>query len=779
MRKKLLSLALALCMLLGLLPTAVFAADIASGTCGWGGSWDKNHEDNITWRLTSDGTLVLEGTGELGRYEDGIGGYPDRVPWWEYVDQIKKVYVGKGITRLTYCAFDGLNGCEKATEMEFEDGNQLERISTMPPNLEKYTAPNGKNYFTYPGDIALYARNMDENGYITEDGNGKLELVDYPQAAALTSYTVKKGTEVIGSFGGNKNLKEIILPDGITDVGMAFFECSALEKLDLPESLTQLDPAAFWGCDALKTIYVPASVTNFEERATPRDGCRVDSSQSKAYVFSGDAPDMGDAGIMGDEKYIFLSVVCSNESEKNSIHTFIIKSNIYYPQNASGWEELAQEYTNELTEFIPYDPAVGPFPKPSVTPATVTIKDADPVYMVQGDTRVLTVETDPAGGEVYWLSSDTSVVTVDRATGKLTAVAPGSAMVTADAVLGGAGDNVTVWVTKPSSGGSSGGGGGSSSGGSSTETTRNPDGSVTKTVINKRTGTVTVTTTAKDGTKTVVETTKDGTVTKTVTDPKGGKVTTVTKNNNTATITLSGGKTQAVVELPVKAGVGTVAVIVHADGTEEILKTTVPAKEGVKLLVNKNVTVQFKDNAKTFTDIPANSWAKDAIDFVSARGIFKGTSETTFTPTQEIDRAMMATLLFRLADGKAEGKNTFADVPEDTWYTDSVLWANANGIVTGYDNGAFGPTDVVTREQMAVMFYRYAKLLDMDTTVKGGLDKFTDMAAASDWAVEAMTWCVGAGLMNGTSDTTLSPAGTASRAEVATMLMRMVELMVG
>lgn len=777
MRKKLLSLALALCMLLGLLPTAAFAADIASGTCGNESSWPGDQGD-ITWRLTSDGTLVLEGTGATKNY-DNIAAFGNGLaPWDSYVDQIRKVYVGKGITRLgSYLFFK----CKKATEFEIEDGNQLKYISALPPHLEKITAPNGKNYFTYPGDIALYVRNYVENmdaGNYDGGGDGKPALSDYPSMSPLTSYTVKEGTEVICAYAFYKanKLKEIVLPDGVTQIGLSAFEnCYALEKLDLPESLTQLDSSAFWGCDALKTVIVPASVTSFECHGSFSDYVGIDRSRTKAYIFSGDAPTMRQEGNVSGEKYTIFSFARS--SEEYDEYEEMIKSCIYYPQNASGWEELAQEYTNELTEFIPYDPAVGPFPKPSVTPDTVTIKDADPVYMIQGDTKVLTVETDPAGGEVYWLSSDTSVVTVDRTTGKLTAVAPGSAQVTVAAVLGEADDSVTVWVTKPSSGGG-GGGGGSSSGSNSTVTTKNPDGSVTKTVTNKRTGTVTVTTTAKDGTKTVVETTKDGTVTKTVTDPKGGKITAVTKNDNTATITLSGGKTQAVVELPVKAGVGTVAVIVHADGTEEIIKTTVPAEEGVKFLVNKNVTVQFKDNAKTFTDIPVNSWAKDAIDFVSARGIFKGTSETTFTPTQEIDRAMMATLLFRLADGKAEGKNTFADVPKDTWYTDSVLWANANGIVTGYDNGAFGPTDVVTREQMAVMFYRYAKLLDMDTTVKGDLGKFTDMAAASDWAVEAMTWCVGAGLMNGTSDTTISPNGTASRAEVAAMLMRIVELMV-
>lgn len=311
----------------------------------------------------------------------------------------------------------------------------------------------------------------------------------------------------------------------------------------------------------------------------------------------------------------------------------------------------------------------------------------------------------------------------------------------------------------------------------STTTVKNEDGTTTKIVTNKRTGTVTETTTAKDGTKTVVETTKDGTVTTTVTDRKGGKVTVVTKDEIT-TITLSGGKAQAVVELPVQVRPGTVAVIVKPDGSEEILKTSVPTKEGIKLLVGQNAAIRFKDNAKTFRDIPADYWAKDAIDFVSARGIFKGTSEVTFAPTMKVDRAMMATLLFRLAEGTAQGKSPFADVAEDTWYTDAVIWANANGIVTGYDSSTFAPTDPVTREQMAVMFYRYAKLLKMDTAAEGDISKYTDMAASSDWAVEAMAWCVGTGLMNGTSDTTLSPGESTSRAEVATMLMRIVELMV-
>lgn len=280
MRKKLLSLALALCMLLGLLPTAAFAADIASGTCG-GTSRDPKYQGDITWRLTGDGTLVLEGTGATEYYNDPMMDHGP-APWDSYADQVKKVYVGKGITILGRGLFAH---CEKAVEIEFEAGNQLKLVQSWPSNLEKFTAPNGKNYFTYPGDIALYARNMDENGYITEDGDGKLELVDYPQAAALTSYTVKEGTEVIGyAFSGAKNLKEIVLPDSVTEISVCAFEdCYTLEKLDLPESLTKIDPTAFWGCDALKTIYVPASVTNFESMATIHDGCIEDLWQAVRF----------------------------------------------------------------------------------------------------------------------------------------------------------------------------------------------------------------------------------------------------------------------------------------------------------------------------------------------------------------------------------------------------------------------------------------------------------------------------------------------------------------
>lgn len=357
--------------------------------------------------------------------------------------------------------------------------------------------------------------------------------------------------------------------------------------------------------------------------------------------------------------------------------------------------------------------------------------------------------------------------------------------------------------TSSSSGGGSGSNVPSSSGGT---TVKNEDGSKTTTKTNKVTGTVTETTTWPNGDKQVVVTEKDGTVTETITKKDGSKTETVTKPDGSTTtavtdtkgiktetavtasgetsakVTLPNRVDKAVVTIPVKdATDGTVAVIVDAKGNETVIKTAVADETGLKLLVTGNVSVKIKDNAKKFQDIDDGYWAKGAVDFVSSREIFKGTTDVTFSPLDLVNRGMMATVLFRLADAKAEGDNNFFDVPDGTWYTDAVTWANRSGVVTGYADGTFGPVDAVTREQMAAMLFRYAKVMGMDVTAKGDMSKFSDANDVSSWASEAMTWCVGVGLINGVADpatgTTLSPAKTASRAEVATIMQRMVKLM--
>jgi hypothetical protein len=139
---------------------------------------------------------------------------------------------------------------------------------------------------------------------------------------------------------------------------------------------------------------------------------------------------------------------------------------------------------------------------------------------------------------------------------------------------------------------------------------------------------------------------------------------------------------------------------------------------------------------------------------------------------------MFVTVLYRLEDASAQGENPFSDVAEGTWYTDAVIWGSENGLVTGTGKG-FDPTGSVTREQMATFLYRYAAFLGLDTAATGSLAQFQDGDTASSWAETALRWAVGTGLITGKSADTLDPTGTATRAEVATILQRMVGLIVG
>ena len=155
-----------------------------------------------------------------------------------------------------------------------------------------------------------------------------------------------------------------------------------------------------------------------------------------------------------------------------------------------------------------------------------------------------------------------------------------------------------------------------------------------------------------------------------------------------------------------------------------------------------------------------------------------GTSDTTFAPDESLNRAMLATILYRLSGepaARGEGK-TFMDVAPDTWYTSAVAWASANGIVSGVGDGKFALTQAITREQLATMFYRCAKYSKLDTSAKGDLSKFADGDQIAAWASDAMAWAVGAGLISGKTANVIDPTGTATRAEVATILMRFTEL---
>jgi hypothetical protein len=190
----------------------------------------------------------------------------------------------------------------------------------------------------------------------------------------------------------------------------------------------------------------------------------------------------------------------------------------------------------------------------------------------------------------------------------------------------------------------------------------------------------------------------------------------------------------------------------------------VPAPDGQ---TGQGTTPQFSDTA--------GHWAGEAIAFVVSKGLFNGVSSTEFAPDAQMTRAMFATVLFRYADGAANGTASFGDVPAGKWYTDGVLWAAENGIASGVGGGNFNPDGNITREQLAVMLYNYAKQSGLDISGSADLEEFGDKAALSAWAEEAVKWAAASGLINGKPGNLLDPKGFATRAEVATILQRFIE----
>ena len=419
--------------------------------------------------------------------------------------------------------------------------------------------------------------------------------------------------------------------------------------------------------------------------------------------------------------------------------------------------------------------------------------------LTAGDTQTLiaTITPDEANNKnVFWSSDKPSVATVDK-NGNVTAVAAGTANITVKTVDGEKTAVCAVTVTAKSSGGgstggsSSGGGGGSSSSSKPSTSTTRPDGTKVQTE------------TRADGTKIQTETKKDGSTVKTTTNPNGSSVTeTKAADGSTATVkTDKNGQTEAKtalsnkaiedakrngeavkapveveasrnsntaptvkVELPKGAGEtkveipvtnvkpGTVAVLVHADGTEEIVKNSLPTEDGIQLTINGGATVKIVDNSTGFIDTQ-DHWAKDAIDFVSARGLVNGMSATIYAPNASTTRAQLWTILARQNDADLTGGSV--------WYEKAQLWSKDKGISDGTE-----PNAAINRAQMVTMLWR--TMGQPAATDKVG---FADVPAGSYYA-QAVAWAVESGITTGVGGGRFDPAATCTRAQIAAFLAR-------
>lgn len=336
---------------------------------------------------------------------------------------------------------------------------------------------------------------------------------------------------------------------------------------------------------------------------------------------------------------------------------------------------------------------------------------------------------------------------------------------------------ITLWH-KSSSGSSS----GAVTPGTKTDTVKNPDGSTTKTET-KADGSKTETTTASSAGGST-----GSTVTKT--DSQGNRTTEAeaklsekdvknaqesgeavqvpvkkieaAKDSNRAPeikVELPSGAGKTTVEIPVdNVSSGTVAVIVHEDGTEELVKDSKPTEGGVQLELSGSTTVKIIDNSKTFDDTK-DHWSRDEVNFVAARELFNGVGGNQFGVSQPMTRGMVNTVLARLADvDTTPGQG-------QAWYEVGTDWAKKNGISDGTN-----PTAPVTREQLATLLYRYAGSPSVSGTLHAA-----DAASVSDYAEDALLWANQNGIVNGVGSNTIAPKDNAQRAQVAAMLARYLQ----
>ena len=421
--------------------------------------------------------------------------------------------------------------------------------------------------------------------------------------------------------------------------------------------------------------------------------------------------------------------------------------------------------SNTITFLVDKATPTGAPAYTAITTSGKTLKDAG-----------LTVNENWPEGSIHWVDANGTEMDVDTAVSANTAYTWKFVPTDTDNYNDLTG-TITLWHKSSSSSSS-----GSVTPGTKTDTVKNPDGSTTKTET-KADGSKTETTTASSGGgstgTTVTKTDAKGNTTTEASaklsdrdvkeaQEKGEAVTVpvkgiaAAKDANAATkikIDVPNNANKTTVEIPVEnVTSGTVAVIVHEDGTEELVKDSKPTEHGVQLELSGSTTVKIIDNSKTFDDTK-DHWSRDEVNFVAARELFNGVGGNQFGVSQPMTRGMVNTVLARLADvDTTPGQG-------QAWYEVGTDWAKKNGISDGTN-----PTAPVTREQLATLLYRYAGSPSVSGTLHAA-----DAASVSDYAEDALLWANQNGIVNGVGSNTIAPKDNAQRAQVAAMLARYLQ----
>ena len=785
-------------------------------------------EGSLSWELNSKGVLTITGSGAMPNYDLN----DTRPGWYDYRDQIYSVEIGEGVTSIGDNAFRGLetaytnlNSVTISTTVTSVGAYAFYKTGLVGVSIPGNVKTIGDSAFYWCPNLTTLdiGNGVETIGQKAFYGCTALNYVDIPSS-------VRSLGGVGGAvFSGCTNLFQVrFMPNDNIQIGPnTFTECQRINLISLPEGMTELPPGMFQSCKLIKYIYMPSTL-RYITVAGVTDPFM--SSNGVSFINFG--------GTEAQWKALVAAIPTAQHQSKKWMDAVTEAGQVYYNQTdpfvplpdtddtmtcVGKGEHLGEKDAEGNCDVCgePFDRTPGSTVDPPIDPNPPVDPPVDPNppakhehdwdagwtsdenahwHECRADDCYVTANAEKDGYAAHdygaWVVDTAATATVagsrhrdcvvcgDRQTETIPATGDNTGN---PSNPGGSGN-----TNKPSNPGGTGGtnrpntSGGNNSGGGGSTTTTPTDKPTTTVTTDPKTGAKIETTTRPDGSKTVVTTQKDGTAVTVETMVNGAVKTEVRLSKDAVKVAAERGEA---VQLPVAAvrvvrnipdtmpitvrtgsieevrvmipavstTPGTVAMLVGTDASTNVVKTSVVTAEGVITSLPDGATVVLVDNSKVFTDVPAGNWAADAVAFASARELFAGTSAMTFSPDAAMTRGMLMTVLARLANVNTAGG--------ETWYAKGVEWAVQNGVSDGSN-----PNGNITREQLVVMLWRYYG----SPSAAGTLTGFTDAGQVSGYAQEAMAWAVENGVVNGFGDGRIGPKGQATRAQVAQILMNLL-----
>ncbi|MCR5847057.1 MAG: leucine-rich repeat protein [Lachnospiraceae bacterium] len=740
---------------------------------------------------------------------------------------LESIVIPDTVTKIDFGAFQG---CGSLKNVTLPDGlNSIEdRAFYCCESLKSIKIPDSVkkiSYLAFAGCVNLETVNLPKNltnleGLAFADCI-KIKKINIPKSLIIvTENSFEDGDLPGGPFLYCSGLKQIEFEDGVDMIPEHLFNgCDGIEEIVIPTTVTLIGTKAFADCENLKSITVPPTVTVIADTVFTyiEDLVMYGVKDSYAEEYATlHAIKFGYIEYPANEIKLNKNTLTIQKG-KNETLTYTVDpecttDTIKWKSDNTSIAEVDQ--TGKITAK-----SVGTTKVYAYAESNDSVKDSCTVTVVQSVTSITldkttatlnvgektTVKTtvlpeDASNKKVKWSTSNKNIATVDSK-GNITAIAPGTATITATAADG-SGKKATCKVTVKQP---------------VTEITLNKTS--LKLAINK---TETLTPSVKPenaSNKNVKWTTTNAKVAKV--DSKG-KVTAVGVGTATITATAADGSgvkatcKVTVVKMVTKVTLDKTEVWLHVGDTDTFKATVAPSDATSKKLKwtttdanvvkvdstgkvtavgagtatitataadgsGKKATATIKVTAlvtDVFDDVKSTDWFVNAVQYVYDHGIMSGTNGgKSFSPNAKLTREQFTQVLYAY-EGKPEvaNMNGFSDVNPNAWYAKSVYWAKEKGITGGKPDGTFGVGESISRQDLAVMFYSYAKIKNFDLTKNdNALDNFTDKGKISNYAKNAMKWAVTQGIMSGKGNGKVDPTGYATRAECATMIMKLIE----